>query len=117
MRPRKLKSVSRKPMIQRTILPKSQPGQMVTFYPVVANSPGPPGTGVDRATSGVSQTIVGHPMGIQTQSGSKGPGVNQTIVGHPVGIQTQTVPISMVPTAASSQQLQTTSVQYGRFKL
>lgn len=113
MRPRKLKSVSRKPVIQRTILPKSQvPGQMVTFYPVVANAPGPPVTGT--AACGVGQTIVGHPMGIQTQSGTRTPGSGQTIVGHPLGIQTQTVPISMVPSVGSSQQIQATTVRYGK---
>ena len=113
MRPRKLKSVSRKPVIQRTILPKSQvPGQMVTFYPVVGNASGPPVVG--KPTSGVGQTIMGHPMGIQTQSGNKVAGVNQTIMGHPIGIQTQTVPISLVPTANSSQQLQASTVHYGK---
>ena len=114
MRPRKLKSVSRKPVIQRTILPKAQvPGQMVTFYPMV-NGPGPPLVG-GKPVPGVRQTIVGHPMGIQTQSGNKVTGVNQTIVGHPLGIQTQTVPISLVPTATPSQQLQTTTVHYGMY--
>ena len=119
MRPRKLKSVSRKPVMQRTILPKSQqvPGQMVTFYPVVANSPiGSPGSS-DKPVSGINQTIMGHPVGIQTQSGNKVSGVNQTIVGHPIGIQTRTVPISAVPTASPSQQLQTTTIQYGRLSM
>ena len=105
--------------MQRTILPKSNqpPGQMVTFYPVVANSPVPSPGSSDKPTSGMSQTIVGHPVGIQTQPGNKVSGVSQTIVGHPIGIQTRTVPISMVPTATPSQQLQTTTIQYGRYNI
>ena len=113
MRPRKLKSVSRKPVMQRTILPKSHvPGQMVTFYPVVASGPGPPVVG-GKPVPGVRQTIMGHPMGIQTQAGNKVTGVSQTIMGHPLGIQTQTVPVSLVPKATPSQQLQATTVHYG----
>lgn len=79
MRPRKLRPVSRcRPvageMVQRTLLPKAS--QLVTFYPVVANSQ------ISSDKNVISQTIVGHPInGIQSQ---------------PVTMTTQSTPISTI---------------------